>query len=217
MHAGAREPMLAGDGVVATADQGSIGVNKAGTGSPQEGASSGSLEERTVVPPDLPMPPWLVEALEEQAEEGKTADAASSELAKSPAFVWVDPAIIAITMLLTLVGLGWCSRKFERQADAFAAQHLSGGGIRGTENVPISIEAVTAMVSALQLVAELNHIPVKRRSWRHGSIASRQRYLYSLVKKPCRQVSIDRTVVRLKFSILLALAATIILNMFLMR
>lgn len=92
---------------------------------------------------------------------------------------------------------GWVSRRFERQADTFAVQHLSSESHShsGHPGVPlVTAEAVGVMTQALDQVAKLNHMPIRRKSWRHGSIAWRQQYLRSLIGKPVDKLSIDRLV-----------------------
>jgi hypothetical protein len=64
------------------------------------------------------------------------------------------------------------------------------------------------MRSALETIARLNAVPRRRFSWRHGSIAWRQRYLDSLIGRPLRGLPIDRLVRRLKLAIALTLLAT---------
>ncbi len=121
---------------------------------------------------------------------------------------WIDPIGISITLICTFVGFGFVSRRFEWQADAFAAQHLSGmtRANRG-RNVVIQAEAVEAMRSTLGIVAKLNHVPIGRRSWRHGSIKRRQQNLQSLIGRPSRKLPIDRSVRFLKISIIIAILA----------
>ena len=53
-------------------------------------------------------------------------------------------------------------------------------------------EDAQGMIDALQHVADLNHILIEKHSWRHGSIAWRQRYLRSLVGRSVGQLPIDR-------------------------
>lgn len=92
---------------------------------------------------------------------------------------------------------GWISRRFERQADTFAVQHLSSEthSQAGHPGVPlVTAEAVGVMTQALDQVARLNHIPIRRKSWRHGSIAWRQQYLRSLIGKPVDKLWIDQLV-----------------------
>ncbi len=105
---------------------------------------------------------------------------------------WIEPAALLTTLLITLTAFGWTSRRFERQADTFAAQHLSGMTRDDGEQAAITPQAAHAMIDALQVVADLNHIPVQRRSWRHGSIRWRQDYLRTLIGRRCDDVPIDR-------------------------
>lgn len=133
----------------------------------------------------------------------------------------------SIALLLTgqfvalLVIFGWISRRFERQADTFAVEHLSRtwretdrdshepkeadkalemGDCERVGSDRILPEAVATMCSALQSVAELNAIDPNRPSWRHGSIAWRQSYLHSLIGEPIGTLPIDRTIRRIKLA-----------------
>lgn len=94
---------------------------------------------------------------------------------------------------------GWVSRRFERQADTFAVQHLTAAST-------VDAESAQTMTDALQQVADLNHIPTTRRSWRHGSIHWRQQYLRSLVGQPVDRLSIDRHVLVIQMAGVIALA-----------
>ncbi|MEE9212039.1 MAG: M48 family metallopeptidase [Phycisphaeraceae bacterium] len=119
---------------------------------------------------------------------------------------------------------GWVSRRFERQADTFAVQHLSrknitangDNGDRPHHEMPhIDADAVATMSAALQDVAELNHASPTRRSWRHGSIVWRQNYLRSLIGRPIGDLPIDRQIFRIKFIAaitLIALITVMVLN-----
>lgn len=94
-----------------------------------------------------------------------------------------------------LLVMGLVSRRFEWQADAFAAKHMARRTAEITgEPAVITPEAVTAMTGALQAVADLNGIPTERSSFRHGSIAARQRKLRALIGIPVDRVRIDRQV-----------------------
>lgn len=100
-------------------------------------------------------------------------------------------ALAAIIVLGAGFGaFGWVSRRFEWQADAFAVKALSteDPGARA-----VTAESVEAMAGALESVARQNHIARERRSFRHGSIASRQRRLARLVGMPLDRLPIDRT------------------------
>ncbi|MBX3358794.1 MAG: M48 family metalloprotease [Phycisphaeraceae bacterium] len=107
--------------------------------------------------------------------------------------------------IAAMLAFGLVSRRFEWQADAFAAAHLSESTAPPHEpsSVQPSIDLVTpagsaAMIDALEAVARLNHVPRHEFSWRHGSIAVRQHRLAALVGLPIRSLPIDRTVKGLK-------------------
>ena len=99
--------------------------------------------------------------------------------------------------------LGMVSRRFEQQADAFAAQHLA---LARTGEPDPTIEAGDAqgMMGALEAVARFNHIPPAKRSFRHGSIRARQRRLQRLVGARRSSVPVDGFVRWLKRSVLVA-------------
>jgi len=115
---------------------------------------------------------------------------------------------------ITFFVFGWVSRRIERQADVFAARHLAQ-----TREQPqvddlgkpvFDDDSVETMVAALQRVADLNHAPVNRKSWRHGSIAWRQEHLRSLVGTPLDASPVDAVMSRVKIATLIALAALIL-------
>jgi STE24 endopeptidase len=106
---------------------------------------------------------------------------------------WIDVGGTALVLLGTLVGFGWVSRRFERQADAFAAVRMSVDA----EDRPlpqVSVAGVDAMRSALVAVAGVNGVALSRFTWRHGSIASRRRHLLTLLDRPIDRLPIDRLV-----------------------
>jgi STE24 endopeptidase len=105
----------------------------------------------------------------------------------------------AFQIALAMLVFGWVSRRFERQADTFAVQHLSGlGALPPTSEGRITPEAVETMREALASIARLNGIPPNRSSWRHGSIAWRMAYLSGLSGQPIESLPIDRQVRWLK-------------------
>jgi len=121
---------------------------------------------------------------------------------------WSVPLIVAVTLagLAWVAAFGWASRRIERQADAFAAAHLAR-----EKNQPV-IDAASAetMIAALQRVADLNHLRPAQRSWRHGSIQSRQHALRRLVGQPLRRHVADRDARRVYFvTIALGLMLTV--------
>jgi STE24 endopeptidase len=113
-----------------------------------------------------------------------------------------------LSLLGALWGFGWVSRRFERQADAFAVRHLTRAEEPGASRV--SAGAVEAMAGALGVVADMNGMPVERWDFRHGSIADRQRRLVALEAAPLGRFPIDRVVRRLKVGTVVVLAASIV-------
>jgi Zn-dependent protease with chaperone function len=125
----------------------------------------------------------------------------------------VTGGLLAGSFALGMVWFGFVSRRFEWQADAFAARRLSemgpaveptlwdvpGGRADGDKGVvversPLRVqaEAVWAMTGALESVAEASGLERTRRSWRHGSIEHRQARLRKLVGRPVDELPIDR-------------------------
>ncbi|HEX7010760.1 MAG TPA: M48 family metallopeptidase, partial [Phycisphaeraceae bacterium] len=79
---------------------------------------------------------------------------------------------IALAGLTWATLLGWVMRRVERQADTFAVQHLVSERPNPMRNAEgqVVVDPLSAyiMIDTLQQVAQLNQIPVRRRSWRHG-------------------------------------------------
>lgn len=73
------------------------------------------------------------------------------------------------------VVIGLVSRRFEAEADVFAAQTLAGMGM-GREG------ACATMIAALGRVAALNRVSITRRDYLHGSIAQRVERLRALAE-----------------------------------
>ncbi len=117
----------------------------------------------------------------------------------------VVAALGGIAIGLTLVGR--ISRMFEREADAFAVQHLagmrSGGGGGGAE---ITSEAAGGMRDALLAVARENQIPLSKWTWRHGSLGNRIEMINALVGERVGRLEIDRASRRVRVWIVAALA-----------
>lgn len=103
----------------------------------------------------------------------------------------LDPALAAwligaASLITVLLVLGLVSRRFEWQADAFAARHLAA------DAPVITHDAAHAMSRALARVSRLNGMPEGRFTWRHGSIAARRQRLETLVGTPVAALPIDR-------------------------
>ena len=111
---------------------------------------------------------------------------------------------------ITVLVFGWVSRRIERQADVFAVRHLAmtrpDPVFNEQAHQVFDAESAETMVDALQRVADLNHAPVQRKSWRHGSIAWRQAHLRSLVGTPIHAAAVDRTLFNVKLATLIGFA-----------
>jgi Zn-dependent protease with chaperone function len=128
----------------------------------------------------------------------------------------LELGLVAAAFAVVVTVLGFVSRRFEWQADAFAAAHLSAAPplSPGAAAPTVTPEAVAAMAGALQSVATLNHVPRHKFSWRHGSIAHRQNRLAALVGRRVDRLPIDATVRRLKRAAAAALLAGVALTVF---
>ncbi len=122
-----------------------------------------------------------------------------------------------LSLALGIAAFGWVSRRFERQADAFAAQHLSGWSPRRRLPAPapaITPEAAGAMSDALAAVSRFAHLPQQKFTFRHGSIIQRRRNVMDLVGVPSDRIAIDRTVRRIKTASLIGVVALILIAVF---
>lgn len=106
---------------------------------------------------------------------------------------------------------GHVSRRFEQQADAFAAQHMSGERWNGEDGGRIvTSEAAGSMARALGSVAILNRMDPGRFTFRHGSIRGRQQRLLRLIGLPTRTLPIDRRVRVIKVAALAGVAVVVV-------
>ncbi len=87
-----------------------------------------------------------------------------------------------------MVGYGFLSRWFERQADVYAARTLEI-----TTEAPARGFGALVFASALERVAVVNNIPMTAPNWTHGSIQSRVRYIHHLGRDPRVAERFDRT------------------------
>lgn len=129
---------------------------------------------------------------------------------------------ISLAMLPPIAWLfGVVSRRMEWQADAYAARVLSelepveidlaaSPTIEAIHNPSgrITPEAAAAVAGALQTVADLNAMNPRARSFRHGSIYTRQRRVLALVGADASRLPIDRTVRRIKLIAVVALVSS---------
>jgi STE24 endopeptidase len=107
-----------------------------------------------------------------------------------------------------LLSFGYVSRRFERQADVFAARTMQGEAMAPMDRDSrshVGAHGARIFQSALHRVAVINNIPVAARSWCHGSIASRMDYLENLSQNPQRTWAFDRLMSRLYLAMILGL------------
>lgn len=130
------------------------------------------------------------------------AGALGANLVGTPADIAAQALGAALSIACAVLAFGVVSRAFERQADAFAAQSLSGLDTPAGAHARITPEATSSMARALDAVARLNAIPAQRFFWRHGSIEGRRRRIRDLEGTPVRFTGADRQARRLKRAIL---------------
>ncbi|MGH7245126.1 MAG: M48 family metallopeptidase [Phycisphaerales bacterium] len=162
--------------------------------------------------------PWLLGSTIVSTLVGATAYAFCLQIF-GPDESWVLNLIgIAASAGVGFVVLGFVSRRFELQADAFAAKDLSRFQpvvIEGEPPLPasneVTHESAAVMIDALETVANLNGMSAEKFTWRHGTIRGRQSHLASIVGVPLTHLPIDRRVKRLKLATLLAAASVVLL------
>lgn len=130
----------------------------------------------------------LATPLIDRASEVIIATEASLEVT-SQRLEWLNVGGTGVVLLGALGCFGWVSRRFEWQADAFAAVHGSGEGAK-----VVSSNGVRSMQHALEAVALFNGVHTSRRSWRHGSIDTRVARLRRLEGVRVDRLPIDAVV-----------------------
>lgn len=129
-----------------------------------------------------------------------------------------------------LLTFGYISRRFERQADVFAARTIQSQSDHATAAAPpaavspsiapsdstptpaaanpVGPLGTSIFSSALYRVAAINNIPASAPSWCHGSIRSRMDYLGALSQDAASTARFDLFMKRLYLVLILALAIT---------
>jgi STE24 endopeptidase len=120
----------------------------------------------------------------------------------------------AMTMGGTILLLGALSRRFERQADVYAARMMEAelaapDGAGSATGAPLAWavgpDGAGVFQSALRRVAFVNNIPYRTWGLFHPSISRRLRYLREISAHPARTREFDRFMRRLYGALLLAL------------
>jgi STE24 endopeptidase len=117
--------------------------------------------------------------------------------------------VLCLTLGVLFVVFGGASRVFERQADAFAARHMSAAAQTGGAG-DFTEAGVGAMADALRNVAMLNGAAPDRFTWRHGSINQRVEHLRSLIGVAWDAAPVDRAARRVKRAALTALIVGVV-------
>ncbi len=111
-----------------------------------------------------------------------------------------------------LLLFGFVSRKFERQADVYAARTIQLAQVSEAPTVTpgshVGPYGAMVFASALRRVAVVNNIPIAARSWCHGSIATRMQYLQHLAGDASLTLGFDRVMRWLYAGIVAALVAS---------
>lgn len=90
----------------------------------------------------------------------------------SGGFAMLEIAATVASLVAVFASLGFVSKRFEWQADAFAVRVLSGH-TRGGAPVRATAEASRAMEAALRAVSRASGASIHRSDFRHGSVATR--------------------------------------------
>lgn len=142
---------------------------------------------------------------------------------------WVDqyvtlehPYDALLTLVIAgpaLLGLfGYVVRRFERQADVFAARSLRPAALQSdlVDQDFVTSHGARVVCAALQHIAALNNVPVKAGEWLHGSIAWRMNFLIHISDDPHRTLKFDIAMRRLGrwiIVVLIAMAVWTVWNM----
>jgi STE24 endopeptidase len=126
--------------------------------------------------------------------------------ARLPEWLPMDLAMTLAGLAAFVLSFGYVSRRFERQADVFAARTMVNAEGE-TAGSAVEAQGAHALASALHRVALINNMPVRARSWCHGSIARRMDYVRQLAVDPVHTRRFDRFMVRLNVGLLAAVAA----------
>jgi STE24 endopeptidase len=135
-----------------------------------------------------------------------------------------EATVLALYVLYFWLVFGHLSRRFERQADVFGSKvvsceradcppHQDLDGEPTAEEprgrpLPLCRMGLRTFAEALAIVAQCNGMELRRRSWRHGSIASRIGFLEQLQREPALERRLQREVwgLRLGLGVVMVLA-----------
>jgi STE24 endopeptidase len=138
--------------------------------------------------------------------------------------------VMAAVMAVWFLAFGFISRRFEAQADLFGVKLLSReldrggcgqpGCLRhtlGAESMlgiePLCICGAELFSSALDRTASLNAVPKTAKSWRHGSIANRCRFVIHSAEHLPTYLAFQMQIMWIKIVLVLTLAVSIALTL----
>jgi STE24 endopeptidase len=131
------------------------------------------------------------------------------------------PAHLNFDVMSNVVGLGvfisvfgFLSRRFERQADVYAARTIEKNvkpvvvepNVLAYASNHVGPHGAEVFSSALHRVAIVNNIPIRARNFTHGSIAARMNYLRQIANDPQDTGRFDRLMVAIYATMIVALA-----------
>ena len=144
-------------------------------------------------------------------------------LPRMPRHVNVDIVMNVAGFVIFWTVFGFLSRRFERQADVYAARTIENS-IRANSTVAKSVLPVvgdatvleyesdcvgphgaSVFASVLYRVAVVNNIPVRAGNFTHGSIAARMNYLKQIASDPQRTGKFDRIMFGIYTAMIVAL------------
>ncbi len=124
-----------------------------------------------------------------------------------------DLVSLGVAAAAMLVLFGFAVRRFERQADVFAARSLplddvDRAGPHGQTFVKTPGAALVC--EALRHVAIINNISIIAKEWLHGSLASRMAFLRQISDSPQRTWEFDKVMRQLRWVIIAILIVTLL-------
>ena len=114
---------------------------------------------------------------------------------------WTEVMILALGVVIFLLAFGFLSRRFERQADVFAARTVQKN-VQSSPVDHVGEHGARVFASALERVAVVNNIPIAARNWSHGSIEKRMQFLRSMGQDPALTKRFDGGMLRLYLGML---------------
>jgi STE24 endopeptidase len=147
---------------------------------------------------------------------GPAADLGQKIVNSHPMPEWVQWVLFGgMALGIGAALFGYVSRRFERQADVFAARTLEGFTYPDPPKKPdVGPHGAMIFISALRKVAATNNMPITAPSWSHGSIAGRMQFLAELGENPPKTLIFDRSMSLLYLILSLSIAICMILAIF---